>query len=588
MKKIKLYCLLFAVLTVGFSFHSCDSFFETTSNSVYSAEDVFSDPNTALMAVYGIYNMASNAWSKRVSQYFAFDDDLCVNDITAATSSNQILLGRYKITSGNGELHSWHYAMVRGVVRANICIQQLKASPLINSSDEEEKAEMRRLLGESYVMRAVMMSEIVKIWGDVPYSSKASEAGDIFEIAKTDRDTIYGELIQDLIKAVDLLPWRDEVASDERATKGSALAYIGRLCLLRGGYSLRVVGTPQQYGEMKRSEDYLTYYRIADKYLKILIESGKHTLNPSFYDQFKNMCELTYDKGGYGESLLEIAWAGGASAVSGEVGSYMGPKINSSSSFGLGSGAINVTPTYYLMFDQEKDARFNTMIAPYEIDKSDQKIQKTLTTMYPGKIRRDWRVPLLPGTSKYTDINWPLMRYSDALLMYAEVENELNNGPTTAATEAFEQVRKRAYKGYESQIGETPATKDAFFEAIVKERALELASEGVRKYDLLRWNRLYESLAQVKTDAIKIRDGVAPYNNVPDYVWYKYDGSTIIKTFTDPNDANYTRVNWRKAIDDSYLNNLAINNFIHGQSELYPFGTATIAANPKLVNDFGY
>jgi hypothetical protein len=565
------------------SLTSCDDFFESTSNTVYTAEDVFSNTTTARMAVYGVYNMVSNAWSKRVSQYFAFDDDLCVNNITSATSSNQVLLGRYKITAGNGELHNWHYAMMRGVVRANICIQQLRASPIYNSTDPAEKAEMQRLLGEALVMRAVMMSEIVKIWGDVPYSPKASEAGDIFEIPKTNRDSIYDMLIQDLIEAADLLPWRSEVAPDERATKGSALAYIGRLCLLRGGYSLRVVGTPQQLGEMKRPDDYLSYYQMAQKYLKILIDSKEHGLNPSFYNQFKTMCELEYDKGGFGESLLEIAWAGGSAAISGEVASYMGPKISSLSIYGVCDGAINITPTYYFMFDQQKDARFATMVAPYEIDKDDKKIHKTLTTMYPGKFRRDWRVPLLPGTNKYTDINWPLMRYADVLLMYAEGENERNNGPTPAAIEAFEAVRKRAFVGFEAQIGTTPTTKDAFFEAIVKERALELASEGVRKYDLLRWNRMKTALEQVKSDAVKIRDGVAPFNNVPDYVWYKYEGGKLLSVFSDPNDASYTRVGWRKSIDDSFLNNLAINYFIAGQSELYPFGTATLAANPELV-----
>lgn len=588
MKKTFIYITVIVSLIFGLMLSSCDDFFETTSNSVYTAEDVFSNTTTAQMAVYGVYNMASNAWSKRASMYFPFDDDLCVNDITSATSSNQVLLGRYKITSGNGELHNWHYAMVRGVIRANICIQQLQASPIMNSSDPDEKAEMQRFLGECYVMRAVMMSEIVKLWGDVPYTPKAPESGDNFYIPKTNRDSIYTWLINDLIEAVDLLPWRSEAAPDERATKGSALAYIGRLCLLRGGYSLRVVGTPQEYGEMKRPADYLDYYKIAQKYLKILIDSKEHGLNPSFYNQFKSMCELKYDEGGYGESLLEMAWAGGSSAVSGEVGSYMGPKISSSSSFGQCTGAINITPTYYFMFDQQKDSRFATMIAPYEIDSKDQLIQKTLTTMYPGKIRRDWRIPLLPGTNKYTDINWPLMRYSDVLLMYAEIENEINNGPTDAAIAAYEAVRKRAFTGHETEIGTTPTSKAEFFEALVIERALELASEGNRKFDLIRWNRLQSALKQVKTDAINIRDGIAPYDNVPDYIWYKYSGGKLITTFNDPADASYTQVNWRKAIDGSYLNNLAINNFIHGQSELYPFGTATLAANPALVNDFGY
>ena len=572
---------------LGAGLVSCEDFFEKSSNSVYADEDMFVNTENARMAVYGVYNMVSNAWSKRVSQYFAFDTDLCVNNIESATSGNNILLGRYSLTAGNGELHSWHYAMMRGVVRGSIVIDQLMASPIYNNPDPAIKKEADRILGEAYVMRAVMMSEVVKIWGDVPYERHQPKAGDNFYIPKTDRDLIYSWLIEDLETAVELLPWQSEVASDERCTKGSAIGMLARICLLRGGYSLRVVGAPGDLGEMKRSADYLDYYKIAQKYLKMLIDSGEHGLNPSFYDHFKGMCELAYDKGGYGESLLEIAWAGGSSAISGEVGYHMGPKSHTSSNVGQCIGAINITPNYYFMFDQEYDTRFDVMITPYEIESDNDKLHMTLTTMYPGKIRREWRVPLLPSSNKYTDINWPLVRYSDALLMYAEVENELNNGPTAAAVAAFEAVRKRAYSD-DSKIGTTPTTKEAFFEAIVKERALELASEGVRKYDLIRWNRLHSALTQVKEDAIKIRDGVAPYDTVPDYVWFKYENGQLIRTFTDPEDDTYTRRNWRKAIDDNFLANLAVNYFKPGQSELYPLGTATIAANSELVNDFGY
>ena len=600
MKKRILY-IIGALLLSGGSFSSCDSFFKDGSNSIYAPDDIFTDITNARMAVYGVYNMASNAWSKRVSGYFCFDDDLCVNNVTAATSGNNILLGRYSLTAGNGELHNWHFAMVRGVVRGSIVIDELLKSPLINHSDPEIKREAERLLGETYLMRAVQMAEVVKIWGDVPYTPAAPVPGDNFEAPKTDRDTIYGQLILDLEKAIELLPWHDEpwVGKDERATKGSALAFMARVCLLTGGYSLRPGATPADFGTMKRRDNYLYYYSIAQKHLKTLIESGKHGLNPSFYNEFKGMCELRFDKDNSHESLLEIAWAGGSSAISGEVGSHMGTKIHASSRYGVGNGAINITPNYYFMFDPVRDSRFNVIVAPYEIDANNNKIHKTLTTMYPGKIRRDWRVPLLPGTNQYTDINWPLIRYSDALLMYAEVENELNNGPTPAAKDALEKVRKRAYAGYENEIPATPTTKEEFFEAIVTERALELASEGNRKYDLIRWNRLGSYLAQVKADAIKIRDGVAPYENVPDYLWYKYDAvnDALITSFTQPtlveqgetvNDPSYTRVDWRVAINDSFLANLATNYFKPGQSEIYPLATATLAANPALVQDYGY
>ncbi|MFZ1260465.1 MAG: RagB/SusD family nutrient uptake outer membrane protein, partial [Chitinophagaceae bacterium] len=78
------------------------------------------------------------------------------------------------------------------------------------------------------------------------------------------------------------------------------------------------------------------------------------------------------------------------------------------------------------------------------------------------------------------------------MLMFAEAENEIS-GPTAAAYSAINQVRRR---GFGKPINIVDATVDIpaglskpdFFKAIVRERALELGGEGIRKYDLIRWN----------------------------------------------------------------------------------------------------
>ena len=49
-------------------------------------------------------------------------------------------------------------------------------------------------------------------------------------------------------------------------------------------------------------------------------------------------------------------------------------------------------------------------------------------------------------------------------------------------------------------------SKDAFFKALVRERALELGGEGVRKYDLLRWNLLATSLSETKANLVKMSE----------------------------------------------------------------------------------
>jgi hypothetical protein len=91
----------------------------------------------------------------------------------------------------------------------------------------------------------------------------------------------------------------------------------------------------------------------------------------------------------------------------------------------------------------------------------------------------------------YTPTNFPMLRYSDVLLMVAEAENEVN-GPTQTAYDAINQVRRRGY-GFgldtASVIADLPAglSKDDLRKQLQDERARELCFEGQRKPDLIRW-----------------------------------------------------------------------------------------------------
>jgi hypothetical protein len=122
-------------------------------------------------------------------------------------------------------------------------------------------------------------------------------------------------------------------------------------------------------------------------------------------------------------------------------------------------------------------------------------------------------------------MNWILIRFADVLLMYAEAVNEINNGPTPEAINAFEEVRKRGFRGNTNLIGTTPTTKSGFFNAVANERFLEFGAEGMRKYDLLRWGLLNTKLTEVRANLALLRQRLAPYTNVPDSVFYRNGGS---------------------------------------------------------------
>jgi hypothetical protein len=98
-----------------------------------------------------------------------------------------------------------------------------------------------------------------------------------------------------------------------------------------------------------------------------------------------------------------------------------------------------------------------------------------ITSIFDGKYRRDWINPPLPaGTylNNYSTLKWQILRYSDILLMYAEAENELN-GPTAAAYNAINMVRRRGYGkpiNSPSTVDLAGLSKDDFFKALVRER----------------------------------------------------------------------------------------------------------------------
>ena len=148
-------------------------------------------------------------------------------------------------------------------------------------------------------------------------------------------------------------------------------------------------------------------------------------------------------------------------------------------------------------------------------------------------------------------------------------------------------------------IGTTPATKDAFFEAIVKERALELGGEGIRKYDLIRWNMLGEKLAETKATIIAMANRQPPYDQLPDYMFYKQDSPELIwanPSYYEPNPfgtsapAGFTRVDWvRSSLESTLITNGGYaEGFEPNKRELLPIPQESIDANPRLSQDYGY
>lgn len=571
----------FTALTLG----SCKHYLDLNPVSSFGPDAVFGTVENAQKAVLGAYQdlAGDNGYGIRISMYFPYDND-CMMGAGGHGDGDRRDISRYNVTASNAQLYNPFNRLYQGIENANQCIKYIPQMDLYANGTETQKGELKRLYGEALTLRAQYFFELVRNWGDVPAEwAPSSDLPDLF-LEKTDRDSIYDHILDDLATAEQLVPWRSGVAalgdaSDERITKGAVKGLRARIALFRGGYSLR-----SGSNKMERDADYLTYYKIADTECASIISSGEHALDPSYEDLWRNQVD-GHQIDPYGEIIFEVAMAGASSTTDSKLGKYNGP-----------GGSLTILPGYFYMFDST-DTRRDVTIAPYKINSDNSLTAVGLNSLYDGKFRRNWFTNPsvdISNAAQNFGINWPVLRYSDVLLMYAETQNELNNGPTAPGITAYKQVRDRAFNNNDPDA--VPTTKDAFFDALVKERALEFGTEGIRKYDLIRWNLLSSKLAATKAELAAMSAATTPFDKLPQKMYYIPGSST-----TDINWANSfytaapgttpsgtTGVNW---IGSSILSgNLQYfaEGFKDGHSELLPIPQAAIDANPKLKQDYGY
>jgi hypothetical protein len=210
--------------------------------------------------------------------------------------------------------------------------------------------------------------------------------------------------------------------------------------------------------------------------------------------------------------------------------------------------------------------------------------------------------------------------------MFAEAENEINNGPTGAAYNALNMVRRRGYgvavNTPNAIVNGIPVDipvglgKTEFFKNLVRERALEFGGEGIRKYDMLRWNLLGTGLTEAKANMTTMarRTGTMSYSymagppayaanvaNLPQFMYSRTTAqeddsriwvNSLYKTSaTTAAPAGQLRVNWvHTSIETSIVTSSTryAFGFQTGKSELFPIPQPARDANPNLTQNPGY
>lgn len=595
--------VLFLLLAIAALAGGCKKYMDVKPVSQYDLQQAFSDVSNATTALIGVYDelMGDNGYGIRLNLYYPYDSD---DFMTTGTLDNgRRGIGRYQLLFSNSEIRNPFLQLYRGVEKANLCIEQIPLMPQYTSGTDIEKRDLRRLHAEALSLRAQFYYELIRNWGDVPAPMiPAYQQKELF-VPRSNRDSTYDKILDDLKTAIEMLPWRTETVRNERITKGAAKALRAKIALFRGGYSLR-----NETKTMERRPDYLKYYTIArDECAGIMERRDQHDLNPDFTNIWKTLSAFAYDP--KGEIIFEAGAGGGNSNSDSRMANYDGVRTDGASRYGPGGGGISALPVYFYAFDSI-DTRIESTFGMYLVPANNIKRPQPLTSVTNGKYRRDWRNPLLPGQALNVGYNWSFIRFSDVLLMYAEAVNEINGAPTAEAISAFEEVRKRAYKGNTDKIGTTPTDKEGFFKAIVHERRLEFGGEGIRKYDLIRWNLLNAKMnpvtGEIRQELRDLRDGVGKYADVPVNLYYKNNGEEygIYGSLYKPNEATapsgYSWVNWRQDLirTDNMLDvSVAKVHYIDGiayfftpnKSELFPFDQATIDSyQGKLLQNPGY
>jgi hypothetical protein len=550
---------------------------------------VFSNVTNATKAVLGAYSALGGdaGYGIRISMYYSYDNDEMMGQGSTPYPDNERRdIAHYSVQPSNTQLANPFNQLYGGIEKANICIYYIPKMDAYTSGSDSDKKALQALYGEALTLRAQFYFELIRNWGDVPAQYLPSSFESNLFKSKTDRDQIYDQILSDLATAAPLVPWRSASGTtNERISQGAVHALRAKIALFRGGYSLRRASQ-----QMERSADYKTYYQIAKDECSAVMQSGEHNLNTSYQAIFKDALDAHVEEPN-GEILWEVGMSGGNSMYGdSKLGYYNGPRYN-----GLGNGALTILPTYFYLFDST-DTRRDVMCAPYDINSDNTLTARSLATMVDGKFRRDWiKGPdALTSTAQYFGVNWPMIRYSDVLLMFAEADNELNGAPSPDAVSAFEKVRTRGYGGDASLIGTTPTDYSGFFNALVKERSLELGGEGIRKYDLIRWNLLTQKLADTKTALAAMAASQAPYNNLPTTMYYQSASKTLnwLNSFykqqpaTAPTGA--ATASWLgTSITTTILTYYAIS-FTPNHSELLPIHTTVLDSNPNLTQDYGY
>lgn len=542
MKLIDKILLSVGMLTAVVAFTSCEDGLTTPTQSSFDESVVFSNYTLAEYNVFGIYEVFghTNCHRGRYLPWYGFNTDIELYNNTDADEKSSI--ARYSMTTTNGQLNlsnGPYNELMGGIERANLAIKGIR-----NYGNVENDADMAALLGEALCARALLYTELLKAYGEVPARFEPIDAETIY-LNKADKDIIYKQLLSDLEEAFGYMAWPGKssvTSTTDRPSLAFAKGLYARLCLMASGYSLRPdeglvgkgnAGTVRLSTDSELSKGVL--YPKALTALKDVIENSGLSLMDyeQLWREFNNM-DITAGK--------EVIYVIPSSDTRGRwnytfaIRTEGNPDWTSGPTSSRGGTAGPVPTLYWKYGDQDVRRDLSCVNWKWVLGPNGTNVPELAgpNDWYFGKFRLEWqtKVPYLGGNDD--GIKPVYMRYSDILLMAAEIANDPACGTRdeSFAKECLLKVRKRAYKGNEpvaTAYVNGLSGQEAVFNAIVDERALEFVGEMLRKQDLIRWNLLKSKMDESKAELKTWMDDAG--NEFGPAVWYRYASDGSLETY---------------------------------------------------------
>lgn len=433
-----------------FAAFSCSDFLEEDSRSAVVPEDFYKSEAEAEAGLIGLYAILDNG---NYHQQFGISaiGDFAADNFRTNGASNFVAKTvnpfTYEADPANTRILDFYQDAYELINRANALISRIEDSDI---SVDFKSA----IIGEAKFLRAYTYFNLVRMFGDVVVRTEESTSLEGLEQARAAAAEVYEQILLDLQQAESELPVTP--ADVGRATQGAAKSLLSLVLLTIGDFAGTVAKAEEVMNNFNYSlfPDYGSLFLVENEYVEEMI----------FGVQFNADIRT-----GYVNQITpaELSAFGGITAY----------------------GSDDEDPFSLLDAYEAGDLRRDATIYD-SIEWQGSFVNPE--GIHFRKLAEEFLSQGVPE-AEVGQINFPVLRYAEVLLIYAEALNELNGGPTAEAYQAVNQIRNRA------GLSDLPAgmSQADFRDALLKERRVEFIMEGKRWFDLKRMDKLAEFLTPI-------------------------------------------------------------------------------------------